>query len=423
MLAPAGEPATDPILRLGRSLASLLQLPQPDSVDGSQVGARHGRLCPVLAESAGQLPGHRHCRGRGGHSIPATTSAHPSVHPARPPASRGCLAVEGGYGAGHQRDIPRVLQPIVPGPKEDRTSAACDRSLHSQPPHGSSTLQDGDARVRLLSHQKSGVDSIDRHPRCLPSCSNAPGRPQVSTLHGQQASLPIHLPSFRFSNIPRAFTKLLRPVVALLRQQGVKLRVYLDDWLIRADTPEQAKLHAQTTISVLQFLGWIVNYEMSDLTPSQDFQFIGMQFNKRQFTVAPLPKMRLKVQAVHQHQHWMTNPNITARDLHRLLSMLVFMASLVQQGGKTPSSSGPVVGRHNMVPEDRELVQPDTPRRQGDGSDSLYGCVQFGLWSASQRSWHINALMQAVINAVRDFLPHLRSGVVRLMCDNAVTVA
>ena len=32
-------------------------------------------------------------------------------------------------------------------------------------------------------------------------------------------------------------------------------------------------------------------------------------------------------------------------------------------------------------------------------------------------------LSQAVIYAVRDFLPHLRSRVVRLMCDNAVTVA
>ena len=47
-----------------------------------------------------------------------------------------------------------------------------------------------------------------------------------------------------------------------------------------------------------------------------------------------------------------------------------------------------------------------------------------GQWSASQRSCHINVLeMQAVIYAVRDFLPHLRSRVVRLMCDNAVTVA
>ena len=89
-------------------------------------------------------------------------------------------------------------------------------------------------------------------------------------------------------------------------------------------------MHAQTTIKVLQFLGWIINFEKSDLTPSQGFQFIGMQFNTRRFTVAPLLKMRVKVQSV--HQHWMANPNITARDLHRLLGMLVFMASLVQRG-------------------------------------------------------------------------------------------
>ena len=71
--------------------------------------------------------------------------------------------------------------------------------------------------------------------------------------------------------------------------------------------------------------------------------------------------------------------------------------------GKTSSSSGPVVGRHSKVPEDRELVRPDhsssvgtvrgglvgisssparsTPRCQGDRSDSLQGCVQFGLGS------------------------------------------
>ena len=147
---------------------------------------------------------------------------------------------------------------------------------------------------------------------------------------------------FGLTTSPREFTKLLRPVIALLTQRGVKLHVYLEDWLIRADTPEQAQLHAQTTISVLQFLGWIINYEKSgstacpdDLTPSQDFQFIGMQFNARQFTVAPLLKMHLKVQSV--HQHWMTNPDITAHDLHRLLGMLVFMASLQQSYKVFPS--------------------------------------------------------------------------------------
>ena len=244
---------------------------------------------------------------------------------------------------------------------------------------------------------------------------------------------------FGLATSPQEFTKLLRPVVSLLRQQGVKLHVYLDDWLIRADTPEQAQLHDQTTIRVLQFLGWIINFEKSDLTPSQDFQFIGMQFNTRRFTVAPLLKMRLQVQSV--HQHWIANPNITARDLHRLLGMLVFMALLVRRG-RLPSSASPMVGRHSMVPEDRELVQPDssstvgsvrggmvvipssparsTPRHQGDGSNSLHRCVQFGLGSPVRLT-----LDTGTVVSISTIVPHKRSGDAgcHLCCERLPTSA
>ena len=233
---------------------------------------------------------------------------------------------------------------------------------------------------------------------------------------------------FGLTTSPREFTKLLRPVVSLLRQQGVKLHVYLDDWLIRADT-EQAQLHAQTTIRVLQFLGWIINFEKSDLTPSQDFQFIGMPFNTRRFTVAPLTKMRLKVQSV--HQHWMANPNITARDLHRLLSMLVFMASLVRRGRlrlrpvqwwattawcqrtgnwsdriQVPQwvlsevawwSSPAVLQGLPLVTKETEVTLSTDASSSGWGAQ-LGSCSTQGQWSASQRSCHINVLeMQAVI--------------------------
>ena len=115
--------------------------------------------------------------------------------PAGSLASHQCLADQGSHRAGHQRDVPRILQPVVPGPKEDGRSATCNRPVHSLPPHGSSTLQDGDTRVRPFHHQKSGVDGIDRHSRCLPSCFDASGRPQVSTLRGQQESVSVHLSS------------------------------------------------------------------------------------------------------------------------------------------------------------------------------------------------------------------------------------
>ena len=210
-------------------------------------GGSPGRLCPALAESAGQLTGHRHRRGRGGHCIPATTSAHQSKHQfpdqeqsTGSSASRRCLADEGSHRASHQREVPRILQSVVPGNQEDRRNATCNRPVHSQPPHGSATLQDGDARVLPISHQKSGVEGIDRHTRCLSSYADASGCLQVSAFRGQPVVYQFTCLPFGLATSPREFTKLLRPVVSLLRQQGVKLHVYLDDWLIRADTWEQA---------------------------------------------------------------------------------------------------------------------------------------------------------------------------------------
>ena len=127
-LALAGESATDPILTVWQVFCGFLN---QTTLTGPRWGP--GRLCPTLAESAGQLPGHRHCRGWGGQCIPASTSAHPSVRqlsdqkqPSGPPASPRCLAAEGIHRAGHQHDFPRVLQPVVSGPKEDRRSAACN---------------------------------------------------------------------------------------------------------------------------------------------------------------------------------------------------------------------------------------------------------------------------------------------------------
>ena len=226
---------------------------------------------------------------------------------------------------------------------------------------------------------------------------------------------------FGLATSPREFAKLLRLVVVLLRQQSVKLHVCLDDWLIRADTPEQAKLHAQTTIMVLQFLGWIINFEKSDLTPSQDFQFIGMQFNTRQFTVVPLPKMHLKFQSI--HQHWMTDPNITARDLHRLLGMLVFMASLVRRGRfclrpvqwwaatSWCQRTGSCLTRLFLSGFWPGLVgissspARSTPRHKGDGSDSLHGCVQFGLGSPVRLT-----LDTGTVVSISTIMAHQRSG-------------
>ena len=260
---------------------------------------------------------------------------------------------------------------------------------------------------------------------------------------------------FGLATSPREFTKLLRPVVQLLRLQGIKLHVYLDDWLIRVSSAVQARTHADLVLQVLQHLGWVINFSKSDLVPSQQFDFISMQFNTCAYTVAPLPKMRVKIQ--NTLDHWRSHPLISAWDLHRLLGMLTFMATLVPRGrlrcrpiqwwasevwcqetgswsdriSVTPTilhqvawwASPAVLQGVSLSALETEITLFTDASSHGWGAQLGSRTLQ-GTWSLQQASQHINLLeMEAVFLSVTRFLPQLKSRVVRLMCDNAVVVS
>ena len=97
------------------------------------------------------------------------------------------------------------------------------------------------------------VSNVTRLMWCLTSCSDASGCPQVSAFRGQQG-VPVHLSSVWTGDLSTRVHQTAANRVSLFRQQGVKLHIYLNDWLIRADTPEQAQLQDQTTFRVLQLL-------------------------------------------------------------------------------------------------------------------------------------------------------------------------
>ena len=102
--------------------------------------------------------------------------------------------------------------------------------------------------------------------------------------------------------------------------QRVKLHVYPNYWRICTSSPVQARTHANLILRVLQHLGWVINFSKSDLSSSQQFNFIGMQFSMSTYTVTPLPKMGSK-----SRTHWKSHPRVTARDLHKILGILTFI--------------------------------------------------------------------------------------------------
>jgi hypothetical protein len=79
---------------------------------------------------------------------------------------------------------------------------------------------------------------------------------------------------FGLNVAPRIFTKLLKPVVAWLRGQGIRLIVYLDDLLLIAPSHVNLNRHKKLTIDLLESLGFLINYRKSMLVPSQTIQFL-----------------------------------------------------------------------------------------------------------------------------------------------------
>ena len=81
---------------------------------------------------------------------------------------------------------------------------------------------------------------------------------------------------FGLNVAPKVFTKLMKPLIAWLRGQGVRMIIFLDDILVLAPTIETVNQHARTTISLLESLGFLINYKKSSLVLTQRILFLGM---------------------------------------------------------------------------------------------------------------------------------------------------
>jgi len=68
---------------------------------------------------------------------------------------------------------------------------------------------------------------------------------------------------FGLSSAPRVFTKLLKPVLANLHHQGMRLIMYLDDMLVMAQSKMELERQLTQITSLLENLGFVVNWEKS----------------------------------------------------------------------------------------------------------------------------------------------------------------
>ncbi len=89
---------------------------------------------------------------------------------------------------------------------------------------------------------------------------------------------------FGLSLSPRVFTKVVEAALVPLREAGIRILNYLDDWLILTQSRALLCEHRDMVLSHLSRLGLQVNREKSKLSPTQRISFLGMELDSVNLT-------------------------------------------------------------------------------------------------------------------------------------------
>ena len=91
------------------------------------------------------------------------------------------------------------------------------------------------------------------------------------------------------SSAPRLFTKIMKPVLATLREQGHLVSCYIDDVYIQGDTFEDCSYSLRATSKLLEKLGFVINKEKSMVLPRTLVTVLGFKIDSINMLIT-LPK-------------------------------------------------------------------------------------------------------------------------------------
>ena len=263
---------------------------------------------------------------------------------------------------------------------------------------------------------------------------------------------------FGLATSPFVFTRLMLAIATFLRLRAIVLFPYLDDWLVRNQCRHQLIKDKIFTVNLISSLGLLINYEKSDLVPSQNFVFIGMEFRTSE-NVVRIPWDR--AQDILLLISWFQNQKkVTARMFLSLLGKLSAAAQFITLGrlhlrplqmalfSQWKPHSLPL--EHQIAISDamifhlnwwknKERFIQGVPLKRPQVSHTVYvdastrgwgahvetqGFLCHGVWSPDQSLLHINILeMKAVFLALKHFQNVLVNSTFMIASDNSSVVA
>ena len=260
---------------------------------------------------------------------------------------------------------------------------------------------------------------------------------------------------FGLSTAPMEFTVITKEVKLMAMHKGIRIHQNLDNWLVRAKSPQACLRHTPMLVKICQDLGWLVNLEKSELEPKQVFNFVGYQFDLKSGRDRPTPDRWQSLQG--KIQTLLLLPACPARQFMSLIGLLTATEKQVHLGRLHMRPIQWHLKNNWRVPESLEKViplprslhphlcwwleesnvlqgQPLHPMRHAlqiftDASKEGWGAhlnefTARGSWSVPESKLHINYLeLKAVLLALKEFQSLCVGKIVLVATDNTTVVA
>ena len=259
---------------------------------------------------------------------------------------------------------------------------------------------------------------------------------------------------FGMSLSPRVFVKCTEAALAPLRRRGLRVASYIDDWLLSADSAQEALVNTMRLVSHMTSLGFTVNREKSVMVPSQSMEFIGIALDSVSYTARLSPArvdaflqcialfkrgcklpfrtclrmsglmasaislVRLGRLHMRPFQRWVGSLRVPTRALSRRVAVSgACTLALKWWSNRQILTEGVPLG----LPVVRKVITTDASLTGWGATHE--GRTARGVWEGPLRSAHINYLeLLAVFLALRQFEPLLRGYHVLVRTDNTTTM-
>ncbi|KAJ8959789.1 hypothetical protein NQ317_001016 [Molorchus minor] len=246
---------------------------------------------------------------------------------------------------------------------------------------------------------------------------------------------------YEFNSLPNGlssasylFTKLLKPIMKLFREEGILCIIYLDDIFVLGNTRDETRKNICFIKNTLEELGFIINVQKSKLIPSQ---CLGFLYNSKNLTVH-LPDDK-KQKILIMVQKFLRKNTCTIRNYAKMIGVLIAACPAVKYGwlytkGLEREKTIALYksdNNYNANMRITESIKEDLIwwEQNINSSKTGWGAVSgsaatHGFWDEQERKFHINYLeLKAIFYGLQCFAREENNSNIILRVDNKTAIA